>query len=56
MSVGEVGVSFRVERPGGGLEVHDLTGHRAPGSAGSAGEAQPLVIAAHGITANALSW
>jgi len=53
VSVGEVEVSFRVERPGGQLEVHDLTGDGRPGTAGGA---RPLVIAAHGITANALSW
>jgi pimeloyl-ACP methyl ester carboxylesterase len=45
--------SFRVERPGGDLEVHDLT---RPADTGSEGSPPTLVLAAHGITANALSW
>lgn len=41
--------AYRIERPGGGLDVHDLTG--AP-----ADDRDTLVLALHGITANALTW
>jgi hypothetical protein len=49
----KVAAPFRVERPGGDLEVHDLTG---PADTGTDGGTPALVLAAHGITANALSW
>ena len=42
---------YRIDRPGGSLAVHDLTP-----SPGEAGGERPLVIALHGITANALAW
>ena len=42
---------FRIDRPGGSLGVHDLTL-----SPGEVGPDAPLVVALHGITANALSW
>jgi pimeloyl-ACP methyl ester carboxylesterase len=49
----KVAASLRVERPGGDLEVHDLTG---PADTATDGGTPVLVLAAHGITANALSW
>jgi hypothetical protein len=45
-----VATSFPVGRPGGDLEVHDLT--RAADT-GTDGGTSALVLAAHGITANA---
>ena len=42
---------FHVERPGGALEVHDLT---CGGDRHDAG--RPLVVALHGLTGNGLCW
>ena len=53
MGTSKVAASFRVQRPGGDLEVHDLTG---PADTGTDGGTPALILAAHGITANALSW
>ena len=50
----EVAARYRIDRPGGSLGVHDLT---LPGGDDPAhGADAPLVLALHGITANALSW
>lgn len=56
MSHDELRASYRIERPGGGLDVHDLTA--SPGSTVSSVDPDPgtLVIALHGITANALTF
>ena len=41
---------FHLERPGGRLEVHDLTGGGAPD------DGRPVVIALHGLTGNGMCW
>jgi pimeloyl-ACP methyl ester carboxylesterase len=57
MDVEQATVTHRVDRPGGVLEVHDLTaGPSRSDDPGSPDAPRPLVLAAHGITANALSW
>jgi len=45
---------YRIDRPGGSLGVHDLS--VGQGEPDGAGQDRPLVLALHGITANALSW
>jgi pimeloyl-ACP methyl ester carboxylesterase len=41
---------FHLERPGGRLEVHDLT------AGGHPDDGRPVVIALHGLTGNGLCW
>lgn len=41
---------FHLERPGGELEVHDLTGGGHPD------DQRPVVIALHGLTGNGMCW
>lgn len=42
---------FQVERPGGAMEVHDLSRQASDGDAD-----RPLVLALHGLTGNGLCW
>jgi pimeloyl-ACP methyl ester carboxylesterase len=53
MSDVELRDRYRVEVPGGGLDVHDLT---SPAVLLEGTAADNLVVALHGITANGLTW